>query len=298
MVMPAGVLAVVTASTHPGERQKEQDLRSLSRAQPVMPPYRYLPHAVSRSSLRNGLMSRDTASRRRRSLSWVRRFLVSGSAHPLDLLWRQAYLRFNGHVLNRKKTAEKRPIATQRKPEILRRYALFAIPLPLKFRPFIRECFRQTLHRPRDRTIRLLHCAAGFIDKAALDRIPTSAKLLRFVGRKERCRLLIRGHSGCSSRSSGAVLTEGRRTDVRNLSLLFCFRWPQLKVFLQRRSLAGVSQSRCRQSRISLPVFFRMFFVHEIASILSSTCSQRSACFFCVILELKMQPSLEASLAR
>ena len=39
---------------------------------------------------------------------------------------------FGQHRLNRKKIAEKRPIAAQRKPEIPGRYALFAIPLPLK----------------------------------------------------------------------------------------------------------------------------------------------------------------------
>jgi hypothetical protein len=179
---------------------------------------------------------------------------------------------------------------------MLRRYALFAIPLPLKFRPFIRKCFRQALHCPRDQTIRLLHRAAGFIHKAALDRIPASAKFLRFVGRKERRRLFIRGPSGCSSCSCNIVLTKGRRADVGNLSLQFCFRWPQLKVFLQGRSLGGVSQSRCRESGISLP-----FLVLRSWSMgLPPFCllrGQRSA-YFSLILAIKMQPSLGASLAR
>ena len=77
----------------------------------------------------------------------------------------------DSRYLNRKKTSEKRPIAAHRKPKILGRHALFAIPLRLKFRPFIRKCFRQALHRPRDQAIRLPHRAEGFIHKARLDRI-------------------------------------------------------------------------------------------------------------------------------
>ena len=112
-------------------------------------------------------------------------------------------------VLDRKQTAEKRPIAAQRKPEILGRYARFAIQLPFEFRPFIRKYFRQAFHRPRDQTIRLLHGTAGFIHKGPLDRIPANAKLLRLIGRKERRRLFSGGYCGCSSGRCGAVIREG-----------------------------------------------------------------------------------------
>jgi hypothetical protein len=107
--------------------------------------------------------------------------------------------------LNRKKTAEKRPIAAQRKPKILGRYIVTAIPLTLKFRPFVRKPFRQTLHRLRDQTIRLLHHSARLIHKAALDGIPASVQILRLVGRKERRRLLVSGYSGCSPGGCNAV---------------------------------------------------------------------------------------------
>ena len=86
-------------------------------------------------------------------------------------------------ALNREKTAEKRPIATQRKPEIFGRDIVAAIPLTLEFRPFIRKHLRQALHCPCDKTIRLLHRSARLIYKAHLNSIPASAKILRLVGR-------------------------------------------------------------------------------------------------------------------
>jgi hypothetical protein len=92
---------------------------------------------------------------------------------------------FQPPTLNRKKAAEKRPVAPQCKAEILGRDTVAAIPLTLKFRSFIRKHFRQALHGPRDQTISLLHRAARLIHKAPLDGVPASAKFLRLFGRKE-----------------------------------------------------------------------------------------------------------------
>src|ERR1017187_2417299 len=153
----------------------------------------------------------------------------------------------SGIRLNGEKTPEKRPIAAQCKPEILGRYALVAVQLPLKLRPFIRKYLRQALHRTRDQTIGLLHRAAGFVHKATLDGIPANAKLLRLFKRKQRRRLIVGSHLGCNCGRYDGGIDEGPRTASR-----------------YRHRLADVSQSRCRVSCIFLVYFCSGFVVHRI----------------------------------
>src|ERR1700693_5565047 len=102
-------------------------------------------------------------------------------------------------LLHGEKTAEKRPVAAQCKTEILGRDIIAAIPLALESRSFSREHFSQALHRYGDKIICLLYRLPRLVNKTHLERIPPGAKILRFFGRKQRCRLLVHSPSGCRS---------------------------------------------------------------------------------------------------
>src|SRR5271170_2594241 len=80
-------------------------------------------------------------------------------------------------LLHREKAVKKRPIAAQRKTEILGRDITTAIPLALESRSFSREHFSQALHRHYDETICLLHHRSRLVNKTHLDRIPPDAKI-------------------------------------------------------------------------------------------------------------------------
>ena len=90
-------------------------------------------------------------SSNRVTLAWIPLVAPAGTAlqRSAQMLEIQARLREGASIgvlsryrLEGKKAAEKRPIAAQRKPEILGRYTITAIPLPFKFRPFVRKYFR------------------------------------------------------------------------------------------------------------------------------------------------------------
>jgi hypothetical protein len=101
--------------------------------------------------------------------------------------------------LHREKAAEKGPVAAQRKAEILGGDILSALPLGLEFRSFSRERFGEALRRHGYKTVCVLYRASRFVNKTYLDRIPPSAKILSFIGRKERRGRFSHSWSGCGS---------------------------------------------------------------------------------------------------
>src|SRR5437773_2193158 len=83
--------------------------------------------------------------------------------------------------LDRQESVKEASIPLQRNAQVLGRDVVPTVPLLFQLRPFLRENFRQPLHRRRNQSIGLLHCLTRFIHKSGLNLFTAAVQSIQFI---------------------------------------------------------------------------------------------------------------------